>query len=109
MMEVKIDDLMARYTDSKTFPEDWDIQGLKESATRLFGFLPKITQEDLGEDRFRDLKHEDLADLLRQGAREAHERRREEFGEEDLLMLQRIVLLQIIDEQWVATFRTWST
>ncbi len=102
MIEAKIEDVMARFTDPKAFSEDWDIQGLKEHASRLFGFIPKVGPEDLGEDRFKDLKHDELADLLRQGAREAHERRKHDFGEEDLNALQRIILLQIIDEQWVA-------
>ncbi|MCF8062593.1 MAG: preprotein translocase subunit SecA [Deltaproteobacteria bacterium] len=100
MMEAKIEDLLMRFTDPKSHPEDWDIQGLKESASRLFGFVPKIGPEDLGE-AFNDLKHEDLAEIFRKGAEEAQERRKEEFGE-DLAALQRIVLLQIIDEQWVA-------
>jgi preprotein translocase subunit SecA len=100
MMEEKIEDLLLRYTDPKTYPEDWDIRGLKESASRLFGFVPRIGPEDLGE-AFNDLKHEDLAERLRKGAEEAQERRKEEFGE-DLPVLQRIVLLQIIDQQWVA-------
>ena len=100
MMEAKIEDLLMRFTDPKAHPEDWDVQGLKENASRLFGFVPKIGPEDLGE-AFNDLKHEDLEEMLRKGADEAQERRKQEFGE-DLATLQRIVLLQIIDEQWVA-------
>jgi preprotein translocase subunit SecA len=101
MMEAKIEDLLVRFTDPKTHPEDWDVQGLKENASRLFGFVPRIGPEDLGEEGFNDLKHQDLEEMLRKGAEEAQERRKEEFGE-DLATLQRIVLLQIIDEQWVA-------
>ncbi|MFO7785525.1 MAG: preprotein translocase subunit SecA [Thermodesulfobacteriota bacterium] len=101
MMEDKIEDLLARFTDPKAFPEDWDIRGLKENASRLLGFVPKIGPEDLGE-RFKDLKHDELAGMLRKGAEEAQERRKQDFGEEDLAALQRIILLQIIDEKWVA-------
>ncbi len=101
MMEDKIEDLLARFTDPKDFPEDWDIRGLKENASRLLGFVPKIGPDDLGE-KFKDLKHDELADILRKGAEEAHERRKQDFGEEDLGSLQRIILLQIIDEKWVA-------
>lgn len=100
MIEDKIEDLIARFTDPKTFPEDWDIRGLKENASRLLGFVPKIGPEDLGEE-FPDLKHEGLSGILRKGAEEALERRKEEFGEEDLAALQRIILLQIIDDKWV--------
>ncbi len=101
MIEVKIEDLLMRFTDPKAFPEDWDIKGLKESASRLFGFVPKVGPEDLGES-FKDLKQEELAGMLRAGAQEAQERRKQDIGEEDLATLQRIVMLQIIDEQWVA-------
>ncbi len=101
MTEAKIEDLVMRFTDPKAFPEDWDVRGLKESASRLFGFVPKIGPEDLG-DAFEDLKTEDLAERLRTEAREAQERRKRDIGEEDLATLQRIVMLQIIDEQWVA-------
>ena len=102
MMEVKIQDLLDRYTDPKTFPEDWDMQGLRESVSRLFGFVPRVTPEELGEDRFQALKQEEMADLLREGAQAAYEKRKQDFGEEDLVLLEKIVLLQIIDEQWVA-------
>jgi len=102
MMEEKLQDLLERYTDPKTFPEDWDMQGLRESVSRLFGFVPKVTAEELGEDGFRALKQDEMADILREGAQAAYEKRKQEFGEQDLAMLEKIVLLQIIDEQWVA-------
>jgi len=102
MMDQKLEDLLARYTDPKTLPEEWDNQGLKESASRFFGFVPMITPEELGEDRFRNLKQEELAEMLREGAIRAYERRKEDFGQEDLATIERILLLQIIDDQWVA-------
>ncbi|MGD8385532.1 MAG: SEC-C metal-binding domain-containing protein, partial [Desulfobacteraceae bacterium] len=98
----KLQDLLERYTDPKTFPEDWDMQGLRESVSRLFGFVPRVTAEELGEDQFQSLKQDEMADLLREGAQTAYEKRKQEFGEQDLAMLEKIVLLQIIDEQWVA-------
>ncbi|MGD8389001.1 MAG: preprotein translocase subunit SecA, partial [Desulfobacteraceae bacterium] len=48
MMEEKLQDLLERYTDPKTFPEDWDMQGLRESVSRLFGFVPRVTADELG-------------------------------------------------------------
>jgi preprotein translocase subunit SecA len=102
MMEEKLQDLLERYTDPKTFPEDWDMQGLRESVSRLFGFVPRVTADELGEDQFQSLKQDEMADLLREGAQTAYEKRKQEFGEQDLAMLEKIVLLQIIDEQWVA-------
>ncbi|MBN2123994.1 MAG: preprotein translocase subunit SecA [Deltaproteobacteria bacterium] len=102
MMDEKIDSLLARFTDPKAFPEDWDVQGLKENLTRLFGFRPRIGPEDLGEDAFHDLKLEELEENIREQARHAFEQRELAFGKEDLKALERYILLQIIDNQWVA-------
>ncbi len=41
MADEKVDELVARFTDPKIPSEDWDIQGLKESLIRLFGFRPR--------------------------------------------------------------------
>jgi preprotein translocase subunit SecA len=48
MMDDKVDALVDQFTDPKEDPEFWDIQGLRESLTRLFGFRPKVGPEDWG-------------------------------------------------------------
>ena len=102
MVDEKVEDLVRRFTDPKEFPEDWDIKGLKENLTRLFGFRPKIGPEDLGEEEFDDLKVEELTDMIREQAWASYNRREMEFGKEDLESLERFIILQIIDNQWVA-------
>jgi preprotein translocase subunit SecA len=101
MMEAKVLDLVERYTDPKSVPEDWDIRGIKEGASRLFGFIPRIGPEDLGEDEFNELDQEELIRLLQEGAGRAYEERKNELGEEDLARIERIILLQVIDQEWV--------
>ena len=101
MMDEKVDALIERFTDSKEIPEDWDIKGLKENLSRLFGFRPKVGPEDLGEDRFQELKFEDLTDLIKEQARTAYEKRENHFGKEDLESLERYIMLQINDSEWV--------
>ncbi|MFH1125217.1 MAG: SEC-C metal-binding domain-containing protein, partial [Pseudomonadota bacterium] len=101
MMNEKVDSLIEDHVDPSAFPEDWDIQGLRESLARLFGFRARIGQEDLGEDAFHALKVEALADMIREQARKAYEKREEEFGREDLESLEKYIILQIIDHQWV--------
>ncbi|MBW1800508.1 MAG: preprotein translocase subunit SecA [Deltaproteobacteria bacterium] len=101
MMDEKAASLIERFTDPKAFPEDWDMKGLKENLARLFGFHPRIGPEDLGEDAFNSLKLEDLADLVNEQVREAYEKRENEFGQEDMKSLERFILLQIIDNEWV--------
>jgi preprotein translocase subunit SecA len=102
MIEEKLDSAISTYTDPKTSPEDWDIPGLRDYITRLFGFLPKISPEDLGEETFDALKPEDLSDILQTQILEAFKKREMDFGEKDLESIERIIMLQIIDHQWVS-------
>ncbi|MGD2126597.1 MAG: preprotein translocase subunit SecA [Desulfobacteraceae bacterium] len=102
MTDEKVDSLIERFIDPKTYPEDWDIQGLKENLARLFGFRAKIGPEDLGEETFEALKVEEMKELIMEQVREAHEKRELAFGKDDLTSIQKYILLQIIDNQWVA-------
>ena len=102
MADEKVQALIERFTDPKDYPEDWDIQGLKENVARLFGFPPKIGPEDLGEERFDQLKIEDLTDLVNEQVQASFEKREKTFGKEDLRSLEKFIILQIIDNQWVS-------
>ncbi|MBN1832169.1 MAG: preprotein translocase subunit SecA [Deltaproteobacteria bacterium] len=102
MADEKMQMLVDTFTHPKGYSEDWDIQGLKENVARLFGFLPKIGPEDLGEERFDQLKTEDLVLLLNEQVQESFEAREKKLGKEDLRTLEKIIILQIIDKQWVA-------
>lgn len=102
MADEKVESLIEGFTDPKEYPENWDILGLKENIARLFGFAPKIGPEDLGEERFDQLKVENLTDLVEDQVEASFQKREQAFGEEDLRSLERFVILKIIDDQWVA-------
>ena len=102
MMDEKVNALIEGFTDPKAPPEDWDIQALIESITRLFGFRPRIGPGDLGEEAFENLIIEELRDLIKEQARDAYRKRQEQIGLEDLRALERYIILQIIDNQWIA-------
>jgi preprotein translocase subunit SecA len=102
MMDEKVNALIEDFTDPKAPPEDWDIQALIESITRLFGFRPRIGPGDLGEEAFDDLRIEGLTDLIKEQAQDAYKKREEQIGLEDLRALERYIILQIIDNQWIA-------
>ena len=101
-MDEKVEFLVERFTDPKEFSEDWDIKGLKENLIRLFGFRPKIGPEDMGQEAFGNLKVDELADLIKEQVRASHAKRGKEFGKEDLESLERFIILQIIDNQWIS-------
>jgi preprotein translocase subunit SecA len=101
MLEAKVDGLVEKWIDPKEFSESWDIQGLRENVIRLFGFRPKISPEDLGEEAFDSLKAEELPELIKAEASRVLEEKRSRFGKEEFERVQRIIMLQIIDHQWV--------
>lgn len=101
MIDEKIDSAIESFTDPKEFPENWDIRGLKDYLSRLLGFRPNIGPEDVGEEDFNGLKQQDLSDLIKKQSLKTYERREKEFGKEDFESILRIVMLQIIDNQWV--------
>ncbi|MGM0426365.1 MAG: preprotein translocase subunit SecA [Thermodesulfobacteriota bacterium] len=102
MMEEKVDDLVSEWIDPKEYPEDWNIQGLKESIARLFGFRLRIDPEEIGEEAFDALKVEDINALIKEQVLAAYAEKEKVFGEEELEGLERFIILQIIDDKWVA-------
>ncbi|PKN63301.1 MAG: preprotein translocase subunit SecA [Deltaproteobacteria bacterium HGW-Deltaproteobacteria-15] len=102
MADEKVDSLVQGYIDPKSDPGEWDIQGLKDTLSRMFGFRPKIGPEDVGEDHFFSLKADDLATMIREQVQEAQEKKLAAFGKEELNSIHKFIMLQIIDNQWVA-------
>ena len=101
MIEEKVDILINNYIDPKSYPEDWDIPGLIENIIRIFGFRPKISSSDIGEEEFDSLTTESLAERVRDQAFEAYEKRGRGIDEDELRTFEKIIMLQIIDNQWL--------
>ena len=102
MMDEMVDSFLDRYTDPKARSDEWDVQGMKDSLLRIFGFRPKIGPEDMGEDAFNALRVEALGEQIKEEVRKAHERRGLAFGQEELRGVEKYIMLQIIDREWVA-------
>ncbi|MBW2216787.1 MAG: preprotein translocase subunit SecA [Deltaproteobacteria bacterium] len=102
MIGEKVEGFIDQYTDPKEYSEGWDLQGLTESFLRQFSFRPKIRPEDLGQEAFDSLKVDDLSELLMEQAKSAYEEKKKLFGKEELAQLERFLILQILDDLWVA-------
>jgi preprotein translocase subunit SecA len=76
--------------------------GCEETLLKVFGFRPKIGPEDMGEDAFNALRVEALGEQIKEEVRKAHERRGLAFGKEELRSVEKYIMLQIIDREWVA-------
>ena len=102
MIDEKIEALVAEWIDPKAHPEDWNIEQLTDSLVRLFGFHTKIGPDHIDEDTFDALDTDDLVEMIKDQVNSVYQERLERFGKEDLEQIQRFVILQIIDNQWVA-------
>ncbi len=102
MMDEKVQDLVGKWVDPKADPEEWDISGFKDNLFRIFGVRAKIGPEDLGEETFYQLKGDELGERVLVQVRTAYEEKMQVIGKEDVAHLQRLVMLQIIDNQWIS-------
>jgi preprotein translocase subunit SecA len=95
MMEELVDDLVGTYTDEKSYPEEWDIDGLKREFYDYFQFIPTLDHghlSDLNQDRLRETLLE--AVFHRYGAKE------DELSEPILRRVEKVVMLDAIDHFW---------
>ena len=76
------------------YVEDWDLDGL---AIALNDVYPGDSF-DLGDSE--RIEHLELIDTLTEQAMELYDQREQELGEELMRMLERYLLLQIIDNRW---------
>ena len=99
-MEAMLDDEVAALVAEHTagdHPDEWNIDGL---LAQLIAMVPSLTDADLQvvvESRDQAELIEQLSDLVR----ERYERKRSEAGDPAIGILERLVLLRVIDSEWV--------
>lgn len=88
---------VATYTDPKSFPEDWDIQGLADDLIRTFIIAFHITDNEL-----TDLTTDGLTDMVYDIMMEHYERKEKALIPSPDLMrqLERFATLSVIDSAW---------
>ena len=96
MVESIVDYAVELYTADGQFPEEWDLDGLKDY---LYGqFLPKNTLE-FGD--IEELDRDRLRTIVMETANRVYEKKEEEIGEERMREIERVILLRIIDQKWM--------
>ncbi|MFQ6002614.1 MAG: preprotein translocase subunit SecA [Candidatus Zixiibacteriota bacterium] len=91
VVESKVD----AHTDAKTYPEAWDLSGLKQDLLKTFLVDVKFKEEDV-----LKLKQDDLKENLTKMALEIYEHKEKLLGEELMRQLERYAMLRVIDEKW---------
>jgi preprotein translocase subunit SecA len=84
-----------RFADEKVLPEEWDWKGLKEAAYFQFGFNFKIDRTTMD-----GLTRDGLAESIFESAIKIYEEREADFGTEEFRGLERMIVLQVVDNLW---------
>jgi len=100
MIDEKLETLIAKHIDPKEHPDDWNISGLKEAILRLMGFVLRV--EEGKDTQGETLRPEALVEIAAQQAREVYGEKEKLFGSDNFVQIAQIIMLQIIDNQWVA-------
>ncbi|MEW5909153.1 MAG: preprotein translocase subunit SecA [Thermodesulfobacteriota bacterium] len=95
MIGEKADEIAAQIADGKSLSEEWDLKGLKDSVFKKFNF--HINPESVLSD---GMDQAGLAGLISKQALTVYEAREKVIGEAQCRELERIVMLQTVDNLW---------
>ena len=73
-----------------------DATGLREDISTIFPLPPQ-----LGSDGFSELSAEQIAEKLTNHAVELYEQKEKEIGSENMRLIERVVMLRVIDQLWM--------
>jgi preprotein translocase subunit SecA len=96
MISEKAEEIAEFFADEKTLPEEWDIKGLKEAVFKQFNF--RLSTFD--NDTLDGLTKDGLARLISDSAKEIYNEKESMIGAEEFRNLERIVMLQTVDNLW---------
>ena len=91
-----VDDVVERHVPEKSYVDQWDIDGLKETVQTVFGLDLPVTdwaaEEGIGE--------AEIHERLIRATDEAAAKKAAQFGPQTMRQLERAVLLQTLDRLW---------
>lgn len=95
-----IDDLIQKgismHTSDDKYPEEWDLEGLKQYVSDLFSI-----KFSLNIDKVEDLTKEKLFEMIKKISESIYAKKEEEFGYDTFREVERIVLLKTVDTLWM--------
>ncbi|MBW2407712.1 MAG: preprotein translocase subunit SecA [Deltaproteobacteria bacterium] len=84
------------FTDERTHPEEWNWKGLKKAVFKQFNFR----LDDIGDETMDGLTREGLAQLIADSSLTVYNEKEASVGSEEFRHLERIVMLQTVDNLW---------
>ncbi|MCP4745391.1 MAG: preprotein translocase subunit SecA [Desulfobacteraceae bacterium] len=95
MMECS-EQISVNYADERLLPEDWDLEGLSDAVFKQFNFRPDLKDENL----LDGLNKDGLAQEISKQAEAAYQQREATFGQDVIRHLERLIMLQTVDNLW---------
>jgi len=95
MIREKADEIADNFADERALPEEWDIKELKKAVYKQFDFRMDIASQSL-----ENLNRDTLAELIYEAAIEAYNEREKQIGSDETRQLERLVMLQTVDNLW---------
>ncbi len=96
MIRDKAEEIAYEFTDERAHPEEWDWKRLKKAVFKQFNFrLDKID-----DDTMDGLTREGLAELIADSSLTVYNEKEASVGSEEFRHLERIVMLQTVDNLW---------
>ncbi len=106
MIEDLFEDSYNTFVDPEAYPEDWDIEGLKEWITSLFSVNLSLNGKkslkinNQQEVEIAELTCEDLKGRLLKTIKETYQSREKQMGDEKIRWLEKRIMLYVIDTIW---------
>ena len=96
MVGDKAEEIAETYSDERTLPEEWDWKGLNKAVFKQFN----LRLNEIDADTMDGLTREGVAQLITDACLREYEEREAAVGAEDFRHLERIVMLQTVDNLW---------
>jgi preprotein translocase subunit SecA len=96
MRRYVVDDLVAQAIPEKSYPEQWDLEGLKEQVKNIFGIDLPVT--DWADEE--GIAEAEIHERLIKATDEAAAKKAAQFGPQTMRQLERAILLQTLDGLW---------
>ena len=86
-------EFLDTYANLEMDPEQWDLKNLNVNLQRVFGDFQSVPLNS-------DYSRPELEEVVLQAIRARYEAKEEEIGSETMRWYERMIMLQIIDQQW---------
>ncbi len=99
MIAQSVADTVREYCGFSEYPDDWNLKGLIEYVNRVY-----TTPENplsFTDDEFERLTKDSLTNIITDMAEEKYEKKEQEIGSEMMRHVERIIMLNNVDEKWM--------